>query len=79
MTRDGNVHASHEYLKDVITTSINKEDNSVNIINSNTKLYHEGGKSEKHDIWSLKDLKVDMHLKVLHGVANIIIQIKPWG
>ena len=68
---------SHEDPKDVITTS-NKEDTKVKIVNSNTRLYHESGQSEKHRAWSRKDLEVGMHLKVLHGVVDIIIQIKAW-
>ena len=67
---------SHEDPKDVITTS-NKEDTKVKIVNSNTRLYHESGQSEKHEICSFKDLEMGMHLKVLHGVVNVIIQIKP--
>ena len=78
MKRDDDGQASHEDPKDVIVTS-NKEDTSVKIVNSNTRMYHEGGQSEKHEIWSHKDLEVKMYLKVLHGVVNVIIQIKPWG
>ena len=49
------------------------------MVNSNTRLYHECGQSEKYEIRSHKDLKMGMHLKVLLGVVNVITQIKPWG
>ena len=77
MTRDGDGQASHEDPKDVIKTSI--KDTTVKIVNNNMRLYHESGQSEKRRAWSRKDLRVGMHLKVLHGVVDIIIQIKAWG
>ena len=51
----------------------------MKIFSSNMRLYYESGQSEKHRGWSRKDLEVGMHLKVLHGVVNVIIQIKAWG
>ena len=77
MTRDDNGQASLEDPKDVIKTS--HKDTIVKIVNSNMRLYYESGKSENHRAWSCKDLKVGMHLKVLHRVVNVIIQIKAWG
>ena len=77
MTRDGDGQAIHEDPKDVIKTSI--KDTTVKIVNNNMRLNHESGQREKHRAWSRKDLKVGMHLKVLHGVVDIIIQIKAWG
>ena len=77
MTRDDDGQASHQDSKNVIKTS--SKDASVKIFNSNMRLYHETGQSEKYRAWSRKDLKVGMHLKVLHGVVNVIIQIKAWG
>ena len=76
ITRDDDGQVSHEYPKDVIKTS--NKDTSAKIVNYYMRLYHEGGKSEKHRVWSHKDLEVGMHLKVLHGVVNVIIQIKTW-
>ena len=76
-TRDGDGKASHEDPKDVIKTSI--KDTTVKTVNNNMRLNHESGQREKHRAWSRKDLGVGMHLKVLHGVVDIIIQIKAWG
>ena len=77
ITRDGDGQASHEDPKDVIKTSI--KDTTVKIVTNNMRLYHESGESEKHRAWLRKDLEVGMHLKVLHGVVDIIIQTKAWG
>ena len=74
-----NVYNKEVDLNDVITTSNKEETNVEVVINSNTRVCHESGQSAKHEIWSNKDLEVGMHLKVLHGVVNVIIQIKPWG
>ena len=41
---------------DEILTSNNK-DNSIKIVISNVRLYDEDGRSGKHAMWSLKDLK----------------------
>ena len=70
MTRDDDGQASDEDPKDVIKTY--SKDTSVMIVNSNMRLYHKTGQSEKHRAWSGKDLEVGMHLKVV----NVIIQIK---
>ena len=64
--------------KDVITKS-NKDDTSVEVTyNSNKRVYHESGKSGKHEMWSLKDLEASMHLT--NGplrVLNNSILIRP--
>ena len=60
--------------KDVITKS-NKDDTSMEVmVNSNTRVYHERRKSEKHEMCSLKDLEVSMQLKnePLRGLNNSI-------
>ena len=58
--RDDDGQMGHVDPKDVIKTS-NKEGTSVKIVNFNTRLYHEGGQSEKLRVWSCKDLEVGMH------------------
>ena len=51
----------------------------MNIVDSDTRLYGEGGRSGKHEVWLYKDLEVDMHLKGLHGIVKIGIWTRPWG
>ena len=77
MTRDDDGQASHQDPKKVIKRSC--KDTSVKIFNSNMRLYHETRQIEKYRAWSRKNLKVDMQLKVLHGVFNAIIQIMTCG
>ena len=47
--------------------------------NSNIRRNHKDGRSGKHEKWSRKDLDVGIHLKILHGVFNAIIQITTCG
>ena len=59
-TKDVEGQAGQEDWKSVpwddISTSNNK-DNRIKVVISNVRLYDEDGRSEKHAMWSLKDLK----------------------
>ena len=72
MTKDDEGRVGQEDLKSVpweeISTS-NNEDTSIKIVISNMRLYDEGARSEKHEMWLLKDLK-----KGLLWVVDIGIQ-----
>ena len=60
MIREDEGQVVQMYPKDVITKS-NKDDTSMEVmVNSNTRVYHERRKSEKHEMCSLKDLEVSM-------------------
>ena len=74
MTKNDEGQTGHENSKSVpwddMTTSNNK-DNSIKIVISNVRLYDKDGRSRKHAMWSLKDLK-----KGLLWVIDISVRTK---
>ena len=65
-------------LKGVTKDEISKKEGcNARIINSNVRLYDEGRRSWKHEVWSHKDLEVDTYLKGLHGEVNVAKQDRP--
>ena len=71
-TKDDEGHVGRVDFKGVpreeISTSNKKEDTSArvvgNVVNSSVRVYHKRGQSQKHAIWSLKDLDASMILKM---------------